>query len=161
VTGTDDDPEAALAGFAAELARGVDAHLAGWVVRCVETRMAQWSGTVPEAVRDAAARAGEEARVEVAPQVAEALTLDIDDQPIPPLSVLRSAVVYPTGVLAAAGVPHVVRDEIDVRLFPEDVYGLAPATFADVHPSLHEPGLSWGAAKAFVHLARRRAEGRR
>ena len=33
----------------------------------------------------------------------------------------------------------------------------APATFADVDPALHEPGLVWGAAKAHVHLARRRA----
>ena len=31
----------------------------------------------------------------------------------------------------------------------------------DLDPALHEPGLRWGAAKAHVVLARRRAEGRR
>jgi hypothetical protein len=41
------------------------------------------------------------------------------------------------------------------------VYDLTPASFADVDPALHEPGLVWGAAKAHVHLARRRREGRR
>ena len=45
--------------------------------------------------------------------------------------------------------------------FPDDVYDLAPATFDDVSPDLHDPGLRWGAAKAHVHLKRRRAAGQR
>ena len=64
-------------------------------------------------------------------------------------------------VLRAAGASPVPRDDFDVRNFPDDVYGLSPATFADVDPALHEPGLVWGAAKAHVHLARRRREGKR
>jgi putative CocE/NonD family hydrolase len=48
-----------------------------------------------------------------------------------------------------------------VHSFPDDAYDLGPASFADIDPSLHEPGLMWGAAKAHVHLARRRAEGLR
>jgi hypothetical protein len=59
-------------------------------------------------------------------------------------------------VLRAAGVPPVRRDEFAEHAFPDDVYDLAPASFADVDPSLHEPGLVWGAAKAHVHLSRRR-----
>jgi hypothetical protein len=161
VTAPDEDPERALARYAAELARGVEDHLSAWVVRSVDARMLEWSGHVPPEVRAAAEAAGERARAEVAPQVAEVLGRDIDDQPTPPLSILRRAVSYPTEVLASADVPHVVRDEVDERIFPGDVYALAPASFADVHPSLHEPGLAWGAAKAFVHLSRRRAEGRR
>ena len=46
------------------------------------------------------------------------------------------------------------RDEQQTRLFPDDDYDLAPANFADVDPSLAEPGLTWGAAKAYVHLQR-------
>jgi hypothetical protein len=161
VSTPDDDPDLALARYASELAHGVAEHLPAWVVRCVETRMTEWAGDVPPDVRAAAERAGEQARDEVGEQVAEALDRDVDDQPNPPLSVLRRAVHFPTSVLADAGVPPVVRDEIDERLLPDDIYALAPATFADIHPSLHEPGLSWGAAKAFVHLARRRAEGLR
>jgi hypothetical protein len=48
-----------------------------------------------------------------------------------------------------------------MRSFPDDVYDLTPASFADVDPALHEPGLVWGAAKAHVHLARRRRQGKR
>jgi hypothetical protein len=69
--------------------------------------------------------------------------------------------VHPTQVLAEAGVPPVERDEHAARLFPDDRYDLAPATFSDLDEALHEPGLVWGAAKAHVVLARRRREGRR
>ena len=70
------------------------------------------------------------------------------------MTLLRAAVRYPTEVLRAAGVPGVVRDEQQERLFPNDVYDLAPANFADVDPALAEPGLAWGAAKAYIHLQR-------
>lgn len=158
---TDDDAESTLQSYADALAAGIEASLGEWTVRCVEERMTAWAGAVAPEVREAARSAGEAARREVGERVAEVLRSDIDDQRVPPLSVLRSAVVYPTQVLADAGVPPIVRDEFDERAFPDDVYGLSPATFADIDPNLHEPGLAWGAAKAFVHLQRRRSEGRR
>jgi hypothetical protein len=65
-------------------------------------------------------------------------------------------VVFPTVVLADAGVGEVVRDADAERLFPEDVYDLTPGGFVDIDPALHEIGLAWGAAKAKAHLARRR-----
>ncbi len=46
-------------------------------------------------------------------------------------------------------------------MFPDDDYDLTPASFGDLDPALHEPGLVWGAAKAHVFLARRRAAGQR
>ena len=61
---------------------------------------------------------------------------------------------YPTEVLRAAGVEPVERDEMQERLFPQDVYDVAPATFADVDPALAEPGLAWSAAKAWTHRRR-------
>jgi hypothetical protein len=156
-----DDPDAVIARAAAELVAAIDATLPGWTVRCVEQRMVEWSGSVPGEVRHLAETAGERARAVVGAELAELLALDIDQQRVPPLSILRRAVRFPTGVLEAAGVPHVVRDEFDERLEPDDVYGLAPASFAEVDPVLHEPGMAWGAAKAFVHLTRRRADGQR
>jgi hypothetical protein len=107
-------------------------------------------------VRAAAAEAGRRAATEVAREVRDLLALDIDDQRTTPLSLLRRAVRYPTEVLRAAGVPPVVRDEHQERLFPEDDYDLAPANFADVSPDLADVGLAWGAAKAYTHLERRR-----
>ncbi len=158
------DDERALVAYASALADAVDAALAGWVVRSVERLLLAWQGGTgsvdPRVLADARA-AGEQARADVGGQVRALLALDIDEQPTTPLTLLRRAVRYPTGVLRAAGVPEVVRDARDEELFPDDVYGLAPATFADIDPALHDPGLAWGAAKAHVHLARRRAEGRR
>ncbi len=158
---SDKDPEGQLALHAEALSTGIDECLAGWVVRCVEQRLVEWAGSVTDDIADQAARAGEEARTEVAPRVAAMLHTDIDSQRVSPLAVVREAIRYPTEVLAAAGVPPVVRDEVDERLHPDDHYGLAPANFGDIDPRLAEPGLAWGAAKAFVHLARRRAEGLR
>jgi hypothetical protein len=52
----------------------------------------------------------------------------------------------------------VERDEFSRRSFPDDMFGLAPATWADVDPSLVEPGLEWGAWKAATIIGRRREQ---
>ena len=156
------DPEERLAAIAAELAEGVRAALLPWTVRCVEERVEAWTGAPPgDDLRAAAAEAGARARDELGDAVAEALAADVDRPRVPPLSLLRAAVRYPTEVLRAAGVPPVVRDEFSERNFPDDLYDLTPANFADLATELHEPALLWGAATAHVHLRRRRAEGTR
>lgn len=155
----DDDPDdlAALARFAAQLADAVEAALGGWVERSVARRWAEWSPEpLPAEVVAAAHAAGEVATAEVGPALRELLGTDVDRQRTNPLAVIRGAVVHPTRVLAAAGVPPVTRDEQAARIFPADVYDLAPAAFADLDPAVHEPGLVWGAAKAHVVLRRRR-----
>ncbi len=153
--------EELLASYAAVLADGIERALGPWVVRGVAERADAWQPGLGRILREPAETAGRRAAAEVGRAVRELLALAVDAQATGPLAVLRTAVRYPTEVLAAAGVPHVVRDEFAERAFPDDGYGLAPASFADLHPSLREPGLVWGAAKAHVVLARRRAEGRR
>jgi hypothetical protein len=158
-----DDPDdlAALARYAGDLADAVDAALAAWVERSVARRWAEWSAApLPPDVRAAATEAGGAARAMVVPPLRELLATDVDEQRTNPMTVIRGAVVHPTAVLQAAGVPPVGRDEQAERLFPADVYDLTPAAFADLDPSVHDPGLVWGAAKAHVVLRRRRAEGR-
>jgi hypothetical protein len=76
------------------------------------------------------------------------------------LQVLRNAVAFPTRVLHEFGVPTVTRDEMDSRMMPDDGFGLSPAHWTDVHESLLEPGVIWGAAKAHRVLQRRREEGK-
>ena len=147
--------------YAAALADGVEAALPGWVVRSVDRLITAWQGRMSEAVAEEAAVAGRTARQEIGPRLRALLATDVDVQSTGPLAVVREAARYPTDVLRRAGVPPVVRDAFAERTFPQDVYDLAPASFADLDPSLHEPGVRWGAAKAFVVLARRRAEGRR
>ncbi len=158
-----DDPAdaAALARYAATLADGIDAAIPGWVDRTVRAVLAGQSIAVDGPTVAAIAEAGAAARTEGAPRVRALLAADVDEQVGNPLAILRDLVRHPTAVLRAAGASPVPRDDFDVRNFPDDVYGLSPATFADVDAALHEPGLVWGAAKAHVHLARRRREGKR
>lgn len=157
----DDPDEARLVQLSGELADGIDQALPRWVERCVRRRIEE-SGVEPGAGLVAAIDdASRQARTEVGGAVRDLLDRDVDDQPTGPLAVLRRAVRFPTEVLVARGVPPVVRDPDAERLFPGDVYDLTPGSFADIDPALHEPGIAWGAAKAYVHLARRRSEGRR
>jgi hypothetical protein len=142
---------------AAALADGIDAALPGWVERCVARLATAWAGSVPAPVTAAAASAGQRARKDIVPAIRTLLATDIDEQATTPLAVLRGAVRYPTEVLAAAGVPPVPRDAFVERAFPDDVYDLSPATFADVAPDLGDLGLRWGAAKALEHLRRHRS----
>jgi hypothetical protein len=134
----------------------IEKALPGWVERSVERVASAFFGRVDDEVRAAGAEAGRRAAIEVGCEVRDLLALDFDGQPTTPLSILRRAVRYPTEVLRAAGVPPVVRDQAQERLFPDDDYDLAPANFADVSPALADVGLGWGAAKAYAHLQRRR-----
>jgi hypothetical protein len=153
-----DDPEDAqkLAEIAGSLADAIDAAIPGWVERCVDQRLTAWAGSADPEVLERARAAGVRARAEVGASVRQLLAEDVDEQRTNPLTLLRHAVRYPTEVLRGAGVPPVRRDEFAERSFPDDIYDLSPTSFADVDPSLHEPGLMWGAAKAHVHLRRHR-----
>jgi len=154
------DDEARLAQIALELADRVDAVVPGWIERLVVERVRAWRGDVADDVAQQAAAAGRAAGEEVSPVMRALLGADVDEQAAGPLQVLRLATGHAHEVLDRLGMPAVERDDFAVRSFPDDRYDLMPATWADVDPSLHEPGITWGAAKAFVHKARRRAEGR-
>lgn len=158
-----DDPAdaAALARYADRLAAAVDEALPGWVGRSVRGVLAAQGLAVDDDVARAIDAAAAAARDDGMPRLRALLATDVDEQRTNPLAVLRPLVRHPTAVLQAAGARPVERDEFQVRAFPDDVYDLAPATFADLDPAAGDPGLEWGAAKAHVHLARRRREGKR
>lgn len=143
-----------VAAHARALADAVDAALAGWVERSVERLLMEATGEADPATMAEARAAGDRARDDIGGRVRALLEADIDDQRQSPLALLRSAVAYPTAVLRRAGVPPVGRDEFSLDRFPDDDYDLTPASFADVDPSLLEPGLAWGAAKAWAHRRR-------
>jgi len=144
------DDETALAAYAHTLVEAIEAVVGDWIRWSIADHRADLA-TSPEA--DAAVEAGSAA---ISSELRQLLSQDIADQTEAPLQVLRRGVRFATEVLATAEVVSVIRDDFAVKAFPDDVYGLAPATFADVDSSLHEPGLVWGAAKAHVHLRRRR-----
>jgi hypothetical protein len=149
----DDDPERALGEKAEALADAIEATFRPWLVEAVCAR------ATGDGVRAAAEAMADAAAAEVQPRVRALLATDIDHQATTPLALLRGAVGPANALLTELGVAPADRDEFAERAFPEDVHGLAPAAFEDISPDLRGPGIEWGAAKAFVHLRRRRAEG--
>ena len=143
-------PPTTLVEHAVALADAIDAVLPAWVERSVRSRL----GTVPRHVAAAARAAGERAREEVGGAVRELVLRDVDEQRGNPLALLRTAVRYPTDVLREAGAPIVERDKFSRERFPDDDYDLTPANWSDIHPSLADLGIAWGAAKAFEHKQR-------
>ncbi len=145
-----DDEE--LEQHALALADAIDAALPKWVDRSVRRRLSP----LPPGVATLAKEAGVRAVADVGAAVRELLLRDVDEQRGNPLAVLRRAVRYPTEVLRTAGAPIVERDKFSRERFPDDDYDLTPANWSDVDPTLLELGVTWGAAKAFVHKNRHR-----
>lgn len=145
------DDEAALGAYAMSLADAFEQVAASWFIRLVEQRSpgVTAAADVLAELHDAAG--------ETVAAMRTLLAADITAQRVGPLEIVRRAVIgVPTQVLRAVGTPVVARDDFSQSKFPDDVYGLTPASFGDIDPTLHEPGLVWGAAKAHVHLRRRR-----
>ena len=157
-----DDPAdlEALERYTSGLLAAIEVALPAWVQRVVAARWAeQRDEDLPAPLQDAARDAAATAADEVLPPLRALLAEDVAEQRSNPLSLVRRAVVHPTRVLAAAGIAPVNRDAEARRLFPDDVYDLVPATFADLDAAVLEPGIAWGAAKAHVLLRRRAADG--
>lgn len=153
-----DEGHAALARYGEALTAAVEAALGPWMAAAVESRLPAVLGPGQRADVDRAlADATHQAVADVGGKLRQLLALDLEDQWTNPLSIIRQAVAYPTALLAGAGALPVERDQTDAALHPDDVYGLVPLAFADLGPEVHERGMEWGAAKAHVHLTRRRA----
>ena len=86
----------------------------------------------------------------------ELCSQDPEAQRTNPLTIFRQATTPITELAVSLGVPPVRRDEFETRSFPDDLYGLCPATWADISEELVEPGLEWGAWKAAVIISRHR-----
>lgn len=136
------------------LAEAVDAALPAWVARCVESVLQAQGISVNAAIRESIDAAGREVVADVGARLRRLVEADVDEQDTTPLTLLRGAVRFPAAVLDAAGASPVERDPFAVERFPDDIYGLSPASFADLSSDLAEIGLAWGAAKAWVHKRR-------
>lgn len=143
------DDEARLAEIAAALDTALRERVPEWLRR----RAADVAPGVDARALD---RAVEATMADLGPELHRVLTADVDDGAGSPLAAIRAATGRVNRVLEDAGAPAPTRDDFDERAFPHDRYGLGPASFADIHDDLHEPGLVWGAARAHVHLRRRR-----
>ena len=156
---TPDDPAdaEALAGYAQALVECIETELVDWLISLVRSRAATDGTETWNKIAETTEQVAAEASIEVMADIKELLATDVDQQVRGPLEILRSAVRYPTQILREAGVAPTERDDWDSRVFPEDIYGLSPANFGDISEKLQSAGISWGAAKAHVVLARRRS----
>jgi hypothetical protein len=144
----------------AAIVAGVERQVPGWVQAQVDRLLDAW-GRAPAETRARAeaqsAQAGTAAARRIVDELRALFALDPTQQQATPLEIVRTAYREPTAVLAAAGVPPIVRDEFDERAWPDDVYGLVPRTLGDLgDPDLAPLHLAWGMAKATVIRARRR-----
>ena len=145
------DDEAAFWAYSAALVDAFEQIAESWFIAMVER---QAPGTTSDEHVAAQLRA---AATQTSAELRDLLSADIVEQQVGPLEVLRRAVVgVPTQVLREAGAAMAVRDDFAISNFADDVFALTPASFADVDATLHEPGVVWGAAKAHIHLRRRR-----
>jgi hypothetical protein len=145
---------------AAALIDGVGLALPAWATRSADFLLSAWGGLDADRRREVVAdarQAGERAAERVAGELRDLLALDPAEQRATPLEIIRSAVAEPTAVLAAAGLPDVVRDPFEEQAWPDDRFGLVPRTLRDLDPDLAAIHFAWGIAKAAV--LRARAEG--
>ena len=150
------DDDRALAKYGDDLVRAVESSLGNWIEACVHSVLQEQGRPVDNETATLIGAARLDATRDVVAELRAVLALDVDQQRKNPLSILRAAVRYPTQVLRAAGAKPIERDEFDEQSFPDDEFALTPAAFADFGPAVHDAGIVWGAAKAHVHLQRRR-----
>jgi hypothetical protein len=103
---------------------------------------------------EAGAKAGAAMAETLTPRLAELLAADVDQQRGTPLALVRAQVGPLTDVLRSAGVGQPARDDVDAAMAPDDVFGVAPRTFAELGEAVHDAGIRWGVTKAFAHRAR-------
>jgi len=133
----------------------VDAGYKPWLSHLVNEQLG--GRVIDDLANERLSQAIEISHLEVVTRLRELLQTDVDDQWTNPLSILRSSITNPTGVLLGLGIPPVSRDPHTISIVPDDHYDLGPAAFADLGPEVHSAGLAWGAAKAYMHLQRRKA----
>ncbi len=90
--------------------------------------------------------------------IAELINADVEEPLSGPLERIRREVEPLNDALDRLGVPAPHRDVVDVQMRPADRHTLGPMTFRDLGENVHEAGITWGAAKAHLHLQRRRPD---
>jgi hypothetical protein len=159
---TADDEARALARLGeagAAIVAGVEKQVPGWSRAQVNRLLDAWgraNANTRVLAEARAADAGADAAHRIVEELRALFAVDPERQHATPLQIVRSVYREPTAVLAAAGVPPIVRDEFDERAWPDDVYGLVPRTLGDLgDPELAPLHLAWGMAKATLIRARR------
>lgn len=151
----DDERDAeAYTQYGLNLVEAVDLAYRPWLAGVVAAR---FGGIVPDWRAPAVSDAIESAAA-VAHQLLTELAVADPTTPLSgPLERLRRSTSPVTEMLAAAELPAPPRDRVDIEMRPDDLYALGPMTFTDLSEQVHDAGIAWGAAKAYVHTRRSRA----
>jgi hypothetical protein len=133
---------------------GVARALPDWIESRVAYIADAW-GRLDDPTRDALDLAARDVAASAAARVVADLqalfAADAVAQRSTPLEIVRTATGDVTALLAGVGIPPVERDAFDERAFPEDVYGITPASLADLGDDALGPlQLAWGLAKTRV-----------
>lgn len=138
---------------------GVEATLPGWIEQRVAFIANAWDrlDDTTRATLDARASvAGLAAASRVANDLRTFFATPVMEQRTTPLEIVRSATRDVTVLLSGVGIPPVERDAFDERAFPDDLYGVTPASLSDLGDEALGPWqLAWGLAKARVLQAAR------
>ena len=144
---TDAAPDAVLAAAGLALGEAILGAIELWA----ENQAVSLGGA---ALADDGRAVGAEIGVRIAPELLELLVADVDSQRGTPLTILRAAHGPLTELLRVHRVVELRRDPADVAAQPDDVFAIAPRSFSDLGPDVHDAGIRWGVAKAFAHRAR-------
>ena len=147
VTTTSDDEQAYI-DYGEQLREAVADSIRPWLREQLQGRF----GIDPDLLADeiAAVATDTDARLE------ELVHADVDTPLSGPLERIRGAVEQLNPRLAELGAVPPTRDPFDVRIRPNDIFALGPVAFFDLGDRVHEAGITWGAAKAYLHQARRK-----
>lgn len=137
--------------YGLDLVIAVDAAIRPWLYSVVDERC---GGSIPAEIEVAVHSAIDEAAIRAHDLITELATARPETPLSGPLERLRRAVQPVTDMLAEAGVQTPRRDPVDIEMRPDDLYGIGPLAFTDLSTQVHEAGIAWGAAKAYIHTRR-------
>ncbi len=120
-----------------------------WLIRELTTRVGSIDAELARAIEGAAEQ--------VERSIAELVAADVDEPLSGPLERIRRSVEPLNAELDQRGVQPPRRNTLDQQMSPRDHHELGPMTFRDLSDAAHDAGITWGAAKAHVHLRRRQS----
>lgn len=136
--------------YGERLAAAVTADIGPWLREVVAKRIADpGADTELQALLRSVER-------ETIRAITELVTADVDAALSGPLERIRRSIHPLTEALDERGVQAPVRNSLDVEMRPDDRHGLGPMNYLDISQEVHEAGITWGAAKAHLHMKRRR-----
>ena len=143
-----------LSKISVDFADQLAAALPDWIDRIARQRMLEGGVLVDERSDGLIADCAAATSKILAAKVRAAVLADVDSASGSPLAVVRDGVGPLNDLLTELGVGASARDRTMIEMFPDDVHDLGPASFSDISADLHDPGITWGAARAHVHLKR-------